>query len=173
MKKRLFLSFLAFIFAGAVLAVSLLNAHDTSASRLGGNTDHQLYFDKAMLPDHIMYPLFMMVDRVQLETAPKSERIFIEIEYANRRLEYGRELLDSNKEELAVATFTKAEKYLYDATQEIQTHNASDSLKPKLSKVIEYHTRKLHDWKASLTDAHRSVIDRSLEENQILLGLLK
>ncbi len=173
MKTRLFLSLLALIFAVGVLGISLMDAHSVSSNGGKSSSDKELYFDKEMLPDHLFYPLFMIVDRVHLETAPKEERPYLEIEYANRRLLAGEELLDLKKEGLSVTTFTKAEKYLYDAAQDYKQQHGSDAQKTLLIKIITYHMRELKKLDPQLTDANRSVVDASLIQDQILLDSLK
>lgn len=173
MKTRLFFSLLALIFAFGVLGISLMDAHSVSSSGIRSASDRSLYFDKAMLPDHIMYPLFMAMDRVRLELAPRDERVFLEIEYANTRLLSGEELLDSKKESLAVSTFTKAEKYLSDATQDFQAQHGTDTMKRLLIKAINYHSKRLKALSAQMTDSDRSIIDQSLKQNTALLETLK
>ncbi len=169
MKTRLVLSLLALCFAFSVLAISLMDAHSVASRGEKTPSDRLLYFDKNMLPDHVLYPVFMIADRIHLETASKDERVFIEIDYANTRLLAGEELLNLQKEALAVTTFTKAEKYVYDAVQEYKDQKMGDSVKRLLIKVIDYHTRKLQELKGQMTDADRATIDHAIEQNTALL----
>jgi hypothetical protein len=173
MKIRLLFSSLAFVFGIGILLVSLfMSASQVSSS--GQNTDdHQLYFNRTILPDHMLYPALMVVDRIQLETASDYERIFKDIEYAHRRLEYAEELLALNKQDLALTTLTKAEKYLANAVHDARQIHASESVILRIAKAIEYHDKRLKELSPQFTsDADRAVIDRHLRENEALLKSL-
>ncbi len=172
MKTRFFLSLIALVFASGILFISLGNA--TTAFSTGGTSfsEKTLYFDE-ILPDHVLYPALMIVDRVQLETAPPNERIFMQVEYAHRRLEYAEQLLETNKQDLAVTTITKAEKYLYNAAQESQHLESPESVTQRLIKAIEYHSKRIKELSPQFTDSNRSIIDRALAENDFLLETLR
>jgi hypothetical protein len=172
MKTRFFLSLIALVFASGILFISLSNA--TTAFSTGGNSfsEKTLSFGN-ILPNHVLYPVLMAVDRVQLEAAPPNERIFKQVEYAHRRLDYAEQLLNMGKEDLAVTTITKAEKYLYNAVQESQQLNSPESVTQRLEKAIEFHTKRIKELAPQFTDANRSIIDRSLAENDALLEVLK
>src|SRR3989304_3402352 len=66
-----------------------------------------------ILPDHPLYWLKMVRDRVQLVVTTnnlgKAERL---LQYADKRLGAAWALIDGNKKPLGMTTLTKAEKYL-------------------------------------------------------------
>lgn len=125
----------------------------------------KLYFGKEILPDNVLYPVMMAADRVQLETASAYDRVFMEVEYANRRLDYTRQLLEENKESLALSTLTKAEIYLHSAVQEAIELKVDDSVKERLVRSLEYHSKRIHEMSSGFTDADRVALDKIIEEN--------
>jgi flagellin-specific chaperone FliS len=137
-------------------------------------TSKKLYFGKDILPDNIMYPVLMAVDRVELETAPNSEQIYIQIEYANRRLNYAQQLIDQQKEVLAVSTLTKAENYLADAAAKVALNeDTTQTVKDDLSRAIRFHIDELQKINPKLTDADRALIDKLIEQNDFTLKTLQ
>jgi hypothetical protein len=174
MKIRLLLSSIAFVFGSGILLISLfMSASQVSSSGQNSSDDHQLYFNRTILPDHMLYPALMVVDRIQLEAASDYERVFKDIEYAHRRLEYSEELLTLGKPDLALTTLTKAEKYLANAVHDAQAIQAPDSVMQRIEKAIEYHNKRLKELSPQFTsDADRAVIDRHLSENEALLKSL-
>ncbi len=149
-----------------------MDAHSVASRGEKSSADRLLYFDKAMLPDHVLYPLYMAADRVRLDVAPQDQRVVLEIEYANNRLLAGEELLDLKKEALAVSTFTKAEKYLDDAVQDFRKQHGPDSTKKLLIKAMSYHSKRLKVLTGQMTDPDRAVVDQSLERDTVLLQTL-
>jgi len=174
MKTRFILSLTALFFACSVLLISLFTATLASSSGSHVLTSKKLYFGKDILPDNIMYPVLMAVDRVELETAPSSEQIYIQIEYANRRLNYAQQLVDQQKEALAVSTITKAENYLADAAAKVAgDKETTQTVKEDLSRAIQYHIDELRKINPKLTDANRVSIDKLIEQNTFTLKTLQ
>jgi hypothetical protein len=171
MKIRLLLSSIAFVFGSGILLVSLfMSASQVSSSGQNTNEDHNLYFNRTLLPDHVFYPALMVVDRIQLETASDYERVFKDIEYAHRRLEYAEELLVLGKQDLALTTLTKAEKYLANAVLDAKAIQAPPSVMERIAKAIEYHDKRIKELSPQFTsDADRAVLDKHLSENEAIL----
>ncbi len=173
MKTRFLLSTFALFVAGGILALSLMKAQDAFAENKAATARKQLYFGKEILPDNVLYPVIMAMDRVQLETAPDYERVFIQMEYANRRLEYSEELLAQKKDEsLIVTTLTKAEAYLQNATHESLKLNSPNSVKESLTKTIQYHANRIKGLGPKFTDANRSLLDKLAEQDAASLTVL-
>lgn len=172
MKTRLFLSLLAFVFAGGILVTSLAAASQVSSSGVKPSSERELYFNREILPDNILYPVRMAVDRIHLETASSDERVFMEVEFANRRLDYAQALLKLKKEELAVTTITKAEQYLFHAVDDAAQNQAPESVELRLAKVVKYHIKQLQDLQPQLNDANRAVIDQEIQQDTALLSRL-
>jgi hypothetical protein len=173
MKTRFLLSTFALLFGFGVLFISLSTGASTVASAgQHSASESEFYFGKVD-PDHVFYPVLMAVDRVHLETATNNERIFIEIQYSNDRLESALNLLEKEKQDLAVTTLTKGEKYLHQAVSEAHELDSSQSVQERIKKALEYHSRKLKEIKPQLTDANRATIDMIIKENEILADSLK
>jgi hypothetical protein len=170
MKTRLLLSSAAFLFALGVLITSLASANQVASSGEKAPPERKLYFNREILPDNVpIYPLMMVMDRIQLETAPNKERVFIEVEYANRRLGYAEELLKQEKPDLALTTLTKAEQYLTHAVSDMKENQAPDSVQKRVKKTVEYHLKKLEELREDFTlDADRAVVDRAIKDTEAL-----
>lgn len=66
-----------------------------------------------ILPDHFLYPLKMIRDRVLVFlTTDSLKRGQLFLLYADKRLAAGKSLFEKGKSSLAITTITKAEKYL-------------------------------------------------------------
>ncbi len=173
-KQRVLISGLALVVATTILTASLFSATQVASTGPGASTEQKLYFSQEILPDHVFYKAFMVMDRLQLETAPEYERIFMQVEYAHRRLGYAQELLDKQETELAITTLTKGEQYLHHAVTEANELNVGVSVRERLKKAVLFHSKKLEEIKQNplLTDADRAVIDQILNEHQLLIGIL-
>jgi len=66
-----------------------------------------------ILPDHFLYPIKMVRDRIWLfltaDPLRKAETLLL---FADKRLGAGKALIEGGKEQLGISTLTKAEKYL-------------------------------------------------------------
>ncbi len=173
MKTRFGLSFTALFFACSVLLISLFTATSASSSGNHSLAGKKLYFGKEILPDNVLYPVMMAADRVQLETASAYDQVFIQVEYANRRLDYAQQLLEQKKEALAVSTLTKAEKYLHNAVYEAIDIKAPHSVKERLQKSLEYHSAQIKKMSPQFTDANRASLDKLIEENTAAIKVLQ
>jgi hypothetical protein len=72
---------------------------------------------KEILPDHSLYPLLMVFDRVRLELADSEKRTYLLVSYSKRRFFYSRKLLAKGDRALAFTTLSKALKYLNQAME--------------------------------------------------------
>lgn len=90
-----------------------------------------------ILPDHFLYPLKMIRDRILvfLTTDPlKKSQLFLL--YADKRLAAGKSLLEKGKVDLGITTITKAEKYLEKALiQEEAARKAGKNTQEFLEKL--------------------------------------
>lgn len=173
--------FLAIIFAAFILLVSLQSA---SKSKLIGNTNlvrNKFYIAKEILPDHSLYPLLMIADRMRLELADSEQRVYLLISYANRRFFYTKKLLIKNNQDLALVTLSKASKYMNSALIE-----STDLLKNSgVNKKQEYqvlaffvlenfytYENFIIEHKVQFGDEERAVIDALFSESLALANQL-
>lgn len=121
-----------------------------------------------ILPDHFLYPLKMVRDRIWLflTTGPlkKAELLLI---FADKRIMAAQMLLDKGKVNKAVSTATKAEKYLEQAiAQEARARAAGEdttSLLERLSQATAKHEEILLGIKEQVPDKEKGVIEKALE----------
>lgn len=172
---RFFLSISALCLGLGILGVSLFYGSSQSFSISGetGTLPKELYFDEDLLPDHVLYPVLMAVDRVRLESAPELEQLYLRTEYANRRLQYTQDLLDKDKTELAYTTLTKSQKYLLYAAQDMLSYSdLPENSQAHVLRTIQYHQEKNKALSSHFSDQQRSDIDMFLMESQALLDQL-
>ena len=174
MYKRAFFSIMALFAATAILALSLTSSVMRVQSADGLLT-RSFYVDDQVLPDHITYPFLMAIDRLRLESATPTERVYLQTEYANRRLAYASELFNRDQTDLAVTTLTKAQKYLLHAGQHVLYEQDNQRLHVHLSKTIEYHVKHIEKTLDSydLSDSQRAAVDKLTEELLVLHGQLQ
>ena len=172
MKARFLLSMLGFAFGSSILIISLFSATQVSSATGQAASEGKLYFSQQILPDHSLYKIMMAVDRLQLETSTPQEQIFMRIEYANRRLDYAKALLEKDNEQLALTTLFKSQQYLHEAVQQSLKDNIPTSLRERVVKAIDYHSKELSELLPHLTDANRSQVDRVIKEHDTLRASL-
>jgi flagellin-specific chaperone FliS len=173
MRARLALSLLGFLFGSSILVISLFSATQVSSTGGTAASESKLYFSQEILPDHSFYKVMMAMDRLQLETASPQEQIFMRVEYANRRLDYAKALLEKDKEDLAFTTLLKSQQYLHQAVQNALAADVPNSVKERVSKAVAYHTQELRQMAPGLTDANRAQLDRIVKEHDIYVASLK
>lgn len=163
--------FLALFILGLSIVSSVLSVHS--------NPDilrRSLYIDDQVLPDHISYPVLMALDRARLEIATPVERVYLQTEYANRRLIYAEALLAKNNPDLAVTTLTKGQKYLLYAAIAVTDQDDIPRLKNHVIKTIQFHVRSIQhtlDSQSELfSDSQRASIVKLNEELLAVLGQL-
>jgi hypothetical protein len=171
--------------AGTVIGVSVVRARQTqevgeavrqeegvveeaSEATEGGvlAVDYYLSYP-GILPDHPLYWLKMVRDRVQLwlTTKPlvKAERLLL---YADKRLGAGWALVDGNKVDLGVTTLTKGEKYLERvmiAAESLGEGGEEMRFKEKLNKARMKHEEVLLLLEEKLGDEYKEVMEQILQ----------
>lgn len=124
-----------------IVAISLVAAARVQSKDTSSITSRRLYLGKEILPDNVLYPALMAADRVKLELAGPEEKIHLQVLYAKRRLEVAESLMDKGESELALSTFTKAQKYLLQAAQGAQSPEASDQTRQLVIDAIAQYTQ--------------------------------
>jgi len=172
MRTRFLLSLLGLGFGSSILIISLFSATQVSSNGGRASSGSKLYFSQQILPDHSLYKVLMAMDRIQLETATPKEQIYMRVEYANRRLDYAKSLLDKNKEELAMTTLLKSQQYLDQAVQAALKPDVAISLKERIAKSLDFHSEELRTLSPKLTDSNRAIIDKVIRNHDTLRGNL-
>lgn len=176
---RLLISSIGLLLGCAILGISL-SAGNTMVQSAGDSFEtskKQVYVDETILPDHLAYPVLMVLDRAKLEMDSPEERVYTQVEYARRRFEATEGLLEKGNTSLALTTITKGEKYLINAAHGAIDLEHGDAQRRFVFKTLEYYDRDLERIKQLFPDADRPTIDHLQEEMDALLvqldGLLQ
>lgn len=118
-----------------------------------------------ILPDHFLYPLKMVRDRILLfltvDSLKKADLLLL---FADKRLGAGRALVEGGKIDLGVSTLTKAEKYLEQALTQAQEAQESGKdtavFYEKLTKSALKHGEVLQGLSTQVSEEARAVIDQ-------------
>lgn len=165
---RLGLSALAVTFGMSVVGVSLLTAGSVKSADNERMSERTLYMDDTILPDHVLYPLVMVTDRVELEMADEHEQLYVKIQYAERRLGYAKQLLERGNTDLALSTLTKAQKYLLAVAQSVLEHQLQGEIRARVLEEIAFQATEVRALTPQFSNEQVSVIDALLAENEVL-----
>ncbi len=159
-----------FIFTSSLVASS--QKQDTADSdRISRK---QLYFGKKILPDHILYPALMVIDKGLLFVTSGESEIFLRIRMAQDRMISANSLLDKNEEGLSFSTLTKSQKYLLLAGQEfLSLESHSDEVGIGLLKALEENTQNMKIIKKRFKNVDTSPINDLVTESETLISIVK
>jgi len=182
--------FLVIIFAFGILTTSVLRASAQTSSENyqidsltkeeateeGELTEEQEKVDyflvyPGVLPDHFLYPIKMVRDRIWLwltmDPLKKAELLLL---FADKRLGAGKVLIEGNKVDLGVTTFSKAEKYLQRAANQerVAAQKDKDTMDfvKKLYNASLKHEEVLMDYQEKCINENSEARDDILEVNQ-------
>ncbi len=163
-KPHFWLTITFFLFGLLVIAISINSSvaavYPTPESRA---SHRQFYLGRTILPDHVAYPLLMIIDKVQLSLTPFPNRLWLQAEYGWRRLDYARQFLDKDEPGLALTTLTKSQKYFLNATQEtLDNVDADNEIKLMM---LKHFTAYL--WKAKVIANRFDGADKATVEHLI------
>lgn len=177
--RRFFIVFFSLTLAAFVVFLSLWRLNlsmlgpderDPASSLSAGERLKQL-LSPPILPDHPLYVLGMISDRLDLWLASPEERFMLKLEYAGVRLATAQQLLERSRPGLAITTISKAEKYIISAAEEIpslETGKQEDA-RGNLVSTIRLHESVLTAMKPSFTGPQQATIDRFIEQILILI----
>lgn len=173
-KYRFGLALIALFFGLSVLGVSLVVTSNVLSTGGQSMASRKFYFASDIKPDHILYPVFMVFDRVSLEMSSPEEQVNLSLLYAQRRFDHGVELLESGDKELALSTFSKSQKYLMAALNQSDLADINDKERKRLIILVEKQTRELNlvaDQKFDGSETH--ALKKLIKETQVLLDRVK
>lgn len=121
-----------------------------------------------VLPDHFLYKIKMIRDRIWLFlTTNPLKKAELLLKLADKRLLAAQQLVDKGKNDLAVTTITKAEKYLERAVnqEKVAREKGIDTaeLLQRLSGATLKHEEVLLDVREKVGDPAKPLIDSALE----------
>ncbi len=183
--KNILTVFLTLTFAFGILTTSVLRASAQTSSQnyqiapVEEQTTEEELIDQqeevdyflpypGILPDHFLYPLKMIRDRIWLWlTINPLKKADLLLLFADKRIGAGRALVEGNKIELGITTLTKAEKYLERAANQErianQENEETEDFVGKLLMASLKHQEVLSELREKLTGSDLSVIDQTLE----------
>ncbi len=187
---NVFTIFLALIFALGILVTSVVKTSAQSSSqnyqiapvieeeqtvdedKLAVEKKEVDYFlaYPGILPDHFLYPVKMIRDRIWLwlttDSLKKAEKLLL---FADKRLGAGKALIEGNKVDLGITTLTKGEKYLQRAiNQERVAKDKGRDTKDFLEKVHQAslkHEEVLLELQQKVISESRPTFDETLKTN--------
>ena len=121
-----------------------------------------------ILPDHLLYPLKMVRDRIMLFlTTDPLKKAELYLLFADKRLEAGRMLIEKDKLDLGLETLTKAEKYLEQAVDQEkvaqQAGKKTEDFLNRLSLATRKHEQVMLGFEEKMTITARPVYERVLQ----------
>lgn len=120
-----------------------------------------------ILPDHFLYPIKMIRDRVLVFfTIDSLKRAELFLLFADKRIGAAKSLVDGGERELSVTTLTKAEKYLEKAVnqEKVAREKGKETVAflEKMSKATLKHEELLLEIKEKVDESAQMVVDDAL-----------
>lgn len=163
--KRLY-----YLFAAAMLAMGLLIFSLSLLMAFARSDDDRLnkssviYFDRPMLPDHLFYPLLMVGDQLELAFANQENKLFLQMDYAIRRLEAAHSLLALGKTHLAFITLGKAHQYLLQVNEQLLTHAVFAKHQHLGKNLSNFFLADYEGLRPQLTDSQQANLENMRQE---------
>lgn len=179
--KNLFLMVAAMVFALGILMTSVVRTTALTAAKPAAKNltptpavvqipkpvDYFLAYP-GVLPDHMLYSLKMIRDRVWLwlttDPLKKGQTLLL---FADKRLGAGKALIEGGKVDLGVTTLTKGEKYLEQSIAQaiLAKSKGRDAslLLENLSRATLKHEEVLLGVREKLDESQKRVIDNLLD----------
>ena len=158
---------LLMILLGLTIFVFSLVAAMSSSKITLHEQGKSLYFNRKILPDHVFYPFLMIVNRLELETSNEVEKIILRAEYAQKRLDSTKGLLEKEKKDLAYVTLGKAHQYLLRANQDSLISNESTENLAFIRDLNQKFMQEYESLKSSFDDAQQSRLQVMIEELKV------
>lgn len=122
-----------------------------------------------LLPDHFLYPVKMVRDRIQLSLASQPEKKFeLYLLYANKRIGAAKVLVFGNKQELGIDTAVKAQGYLSKALEAAQRVDQPDTWY-ELNQAAKIHQGIIEDMITHVGNDDISRLQTLRDNNQEIL----
>ncbi|MBT3249587.1 MAG: hypothetical protein HN846_02930 [Candidatus Pacebacteria bacterium] len=168
-KPQVWLAIISFLFGVLVIAISINSSvsaiYPTSESQA---SHRQFYLNNTILPDHVAYPLLMIVDKAQLEMTPFPKRLWLQAEYGWRRLDYAHQFLDQDNSVFALTALTKSQKYFLNATQETLDTDTTNEVKLMMLKHFTAYLWEAESLADRFDGADKAVVEHLIKECDVL-----
>lgn len=173
-KKKVFLAFLAVLFGVFIFTSSLVTYSQQGTTSPENVSSKKFYIDGKVLPDHVLYPSLMVVDKgLQLITSGDS-KVYLQIRLAQDRMLSAKKLLDKDQEVLALSTLTKSQKYLILASEELfSKEDYSKETAKDLLLAFEENTQNLSEIEKNFENIPTNPIGDLVSESNMLIEIIK
>lgn len=168
------LSVSALCFGTLVLSISLISTNLALSSEGALATDRRLYFNEAILPDHLFYPAVAGVDKLLLTLVPEAEKTRLQLAYSQIRLDYAWGLLHKGEQEMAASALGKSQKYINSVAQAVitQPEQYDDEFISEVRQVLAFNLKQSQEVIAQLNCSSREMAIQLNEANTLLLDQL-
>lgn len=144
-----------------IVLISLFSANRVfSQGEMPPLARQKLYFQPNIMPDHLLYPVFMAFDRAHLEMLPAEQKVSVHLEYAWKRLEYTEALLKEGYQSLSFSTLTKAHKHYVEGLSQAQSLGFSQEKRQFLIEDSARFQAESHSLLESFSDDERHELAR-------------
>lgn len=172
-KTKVVTSTLALLIGVLIFGTSLLMASQVRSKDFPRVSERRLYFSNRILPDHLLYPVLMIADRVILNLTFGDEKIYVKLGMAEDRLKSAKILLEKNQEELALSTMTKSQKYLFSAANDfLQESDQSEAVKQDLLASLIHNYNEMKECRNNFEVIDTTPISDLLTESEALISQL-
>lgn len=172
--KAFFLALLALFFGVLIFIFSLVATSQKEELKVDKVSKKQFYFGEKVLPDHVLYPILMVIDRGLLAITTGESRIFLRIRLAQDRMVSAQKLLEKDEELLALSTLTKSQKYLILAAQEfLDSQDYPPEVGTALYFALQENTQNLSRIETDFTKVPTGPIGDLVFESEALLTVIK
>ena len=154
---------LTLLFGLVVFGISLVSAMAGGRMQVGA-TERSLYFDRKILPDHVLYPVLVAVDRLELEFSTPEEKMVLRMDYATKRLEAAKALFYQDKNELALITLGKAHQYLLQANDDVWRMGDKGKYLTFIVELNKQFRQEYQDLKIFMNDSQQARAETMREE---------
>lgn len=167
------LAFSGLVFGSLIFSSSLIMASQGEVSNSIRVSEKRFYISGPILPDNIIYPGLMIVDKAILSISLGDQIVYTKIEFADDRFRSAKLLLKRDQEELAFTTITKSQKYLITAAHHVFSDpEISDKVVSDLVLALQKNSKELLDCKKDFKHQDTTLIDELIEESDVLIGQL-
>ena len=171
-KKTVFIiSVISLLIGFLILGLSLLMASPAYRVGEGGKVTRTFYVGETILPDHILYPVLNIQDKMAVSLAREQDKDLVEISIAQKRLQEAKALQARNPEAeaLIVGTLQKSNNYFQKGMGGLQAKEWEIPEKIiYLSEVMNRRRQTLNEIKMKLSDSWRSRIDEIITNEDLV-----
>jgi len=171
-KQKIALGLFAFGFGASILIISLIKTSAVKALSVAEveSSRKQLYFNREIQPDHILYPLKVAQEKIELLFLSPEERIEKKIELSQQRFDFAKNLLSEKEFELSLATFIKSQQYLFESAHYLAEIEFTHRDRQLFIDTLTTHNQELEQLVGSFPNCFENQIRDLLAQQQSVLA---